>query len=502
MSIILILGLGKSGYAAAHWYRKQGIGLRIVDTRVKPTFLEVLNRTIYRTYVDYHLGWNGIFDRRLFIGVKQIVLSPSVSPHRAPFKALIEYAQTNGIDIVSEVELFARALMELAKSRSYRPSLLAVTGTNGKTTVVMLAQKIVAACGLKVCTAGNIGVPALSVLMQVLDSGDLPEIWILELSSFQLESINTLRTDAAVILNISQDHLDWHGSMNSYIDAKMRILSMTDIAIINRDDTIVAKAASLYPHLSVYSFGQGIPLCSGDMGLENKGDNTWLTICELLHPRNKLKTLQYASNMLTDAKAHPCRTYLTTRRNLGLRGLHNTLNALAALRLARCLGLDWKRMLCALHSYKGEPHRTEFVCSVSGVDFIDDSKATNVSATISALEGLEKTIVLIAGGQDKGQNFAPLIKVIKQHVRAVVLIGSSAYKIEKMLKKASVTCTVTATMKSAVHEAIRLANQGDAILLSPACASLDMFHDYSDRAQAFVNEVIKLKIPEKNTRWN
>jgi UDP-N-acetylmuramoylalanine--D-glutamate ligase len=490
--LVLILGLGETGMAAARWCARRGARLRLADTRVEPGGLATLRAALDGVQVEYQLGCGNVFNLALLDGVTQVVLSPGLSPYQAPAQALLAHAAVQGVEIVGEIELMARALAELAVERAYQPRLLAVTGTNGKTTVTALTRQLVAACGLTVRAAGNIGPAALSALMEALDANDLPQVWVLELSSFQLETTASLSVDAAVVLNVTQDHLDWHGGMEAYAAAKARVLAKAQVAIVNRDDPVVVNMVPSLPAVNVRSFGPDIPPLVGDLGLEREEGVVWLAACEPA----QFNPPPQPSRRKND-RPMPVRTAGRTVRlmpidALRLRGTHNALNALAALQLARCLDLGWAPILRALREYGGESHRTEFVRSIAGVDFIDDSKGTNVGATVAALEGLGRPVVLIAGGQGKGQDFSPLASVVARRARAVVLIGVDGSAIACRLRQTGVPCIAVDGMQAAVRQAMEFAQPGDAVLLSPACASLDMFRNYAHRGQVFVTEVLEL----------
>jgi len=421
--------------------------------------------------------------------VSQVVLSPGLAPTQAPAADVLREAEARGIEVVGEIELFARALADLAADREYRPKLLAVTGTNGKTTVTALTRQLVDASGLTVIAAGNISPAALSALMDALDTDALPQVWVLELSSFQLETTRTLMADAAVVLNVTQDHLDWHGGMQAYADAKGRLLKMARVAIVNRDDPMTVDMVSSLNAMNVRSFGRDVPELVGDMGLELGQGVAWLTACESNDFDEPAPPTRRKKDAPEPVRAKGRMSRLMPVDALRIRGIHNALNALAALQLARCLDLGWGAMLRALRDYAGEPHRAAFVRTIGGVDYINDSKGTNVGATVAALEGLGQPVVLIAGGQGKGQDFSPLIPVVSRHARAVMLIGLDGPEIGRVLAPTGVKCLTVETLRDAVRGAAELAQPGDAVLLSPACASLDMFRNYPHRGQVFVEEV-------------
>ena len=487
--LVLILGLGETGVAAARWCARLGARLRVADTRAEPGGLAALREALAQSDVEYRLGCDGSFATDLLDGVTQLVLSPGLAPAQAPAADILREAEARGIEVVGEIELFARALADLAQTREYRPRLLAVTGTNGKTTVTALTRQLIEASGMTVLAAGNISPAALAALMDALDTEALPQVWVLELSSFQLETTHTLMADAAVVLNVTQDHLDWHGGMQPYAQAKARLLKMARVAIVNRDDSYTVDMVPALNAMHVRSFGRDLPELVGDMGLELGQGVAWLTACEPSDFDEPAPPVRRKKHAPEPVRAKGRMSRLMPVDALRIRGIHNALNALAALQLARCLDLGWGAMLRALREYAGEPHRAAFVRTIGGVDYINDSKGTNVGATVAALEGLGQPVVLIAGGQGKGQDFSPLIPVVSRHARAVMLIGADGPEIGRVLAPTGVNCVTAASLRDAVRGAAELAQPGDAVLLSPACASLDMFRNYPHRGQVFVEEV-------------
>ncbi|ANN73488.1 UDP-N-acetylmuramoyl-L-alanine--D-glutamate ligase [Bordetella bronchialis] len=497
-SCILILGLGETGIAAARWCARSGARLRIADTREQPGGLDQL-RAVFDGMADselpdYRLG-SQEFDASLLDGVAQVVISPGLAPNQPPAQALLAEAEKRGIEVVGEIELFARALQTLAESREYRPRVVAVTGTNGKTTVTALTRSMIEAAGMSARAAGNIGPAALTALMDALDNNALPQAWVLELSSFQLHTTHTLACDAAVVLNVTQDHLDWHGDMQSYAQAKGRLLAMARVAIVNRDDPLTVGMVESLDDRRVRSFGRGLPALVGDMGLEAGQGVSWLTACEASDFDIPAPT---PARRKKDAPPPPRPAGRVSRLMpvdaLRIRGMHNATNTLAALALGRALDIGWGPMLRAAREYAGEPNRVEFVRRIGDVDFINDSKGTNVGATVAALEGLGQPVVLIAGGLGKGQDFSPLVAPVARHARALVLIGQDGPEIGKALASTGVQCAQATDMRDAVRQAMALAQPGDAVLLSPACASMDMFRNYVHRGQVFAQEAQELAL--------
>jgi UDP-N-acetylmuramoylalanine--D-glutamate ligase len=404
-------------------------------------------------------------------GVSLVLKSPGLSPHDARISALLATATQRGIDVGNELTIFITALAELNTSQNYAPKIIAITGTNGKTTTTSLTTLLVASTGKTVAMAGNIGPTLLGTLMQMLSS--LPEVWVLELSSFQLDGVTNFNPDAATILNITQDHLDWHGSMEAYIAAKERIFGTNTIAVVNRDETFLAQLPA-----KQISFGLNAPPRLGDFGLINLNDadeSLWL------------------AHRTTNADLNDHVTALMPANALRIRGRHNAANALAALALASAIECprspNMAPMLAALREYIGEPHRVQLIRTINGVEFYDDSKGTNVGATVAALEGLglDKApgkLVLILGGDGKGQDFSPLTAPLAQHARAIATIGRDAATIEAIIS--GIPTMRHQTLEAAVKWCFSQALPGDAVLLSPACASLDMFRNYAHRAEVFV----------------
>jgi UDP-N-acetylmuramoylalanine--D-glutamate ligase len=439
------------------------------------------------------------------VGVARVLKSPGLAPHDERIAPLLQLARARGIVVMGELELFIEALAALKADTGYSPRLLAITGTNGKTTTTALAALLVQRAGKRVVAAGNIGPTLLHTLARSLDAAaaaepvPLPEVWVLELSSFQLDGVDHFEPDAATVLNITQDHLDWHGSFDAYAAAKAHIFGRRALMVINRDDPRVcamvpqppaaesarkAKAPKFEPR-QVCEFGTGVPKRPGDFGLVEQHGITWLVRALPLEEGIKLRkgeTHEIHLQQLMPADA------------LRIRGRHNAANALAALALGSAIGLPLAPMLHALRDYRGESHRVEPVAVVGGVEAFDDSKGTNVGATVAALEGLgaEKApgkLVLILGGDGKGQDFAPLAVPVQRFARAVALIGRDAGTIEGVLADSGVPLQRHDSLPAATAWCFEQARPGDAVLLSPACASLDMFRHYGHRAEVFIEAV-------------
>ena len=479
----LVLGLGESGLAMALWLARSGARVRVADTRAEPARLPALRAAV----ADAEFV-AGPFTANLLDGVDFVAVSPGLAPDRE-LAEIAPAAVERHVPLWGEIELFAQALSNLKAEQGYSPKVIAITGTNGKTTVTSLTGLLCRRAGLTTKVAGNISPAALDVLREVIDAKELPQAWVLELSSFQLHTTYSLNPDAATVLNITQDHLDWHGSMAAYAADKARIFGADTVRVLNRDDSVVMGMTA--PGANVATFGTGEPDAPGSFGLVNERGVLWLANANPgEEPEKKKKKNEPAEpvdviiNRLMPADA------------LHIRGLHNASNALAALTLCRSVGLPLAPLLHGLREYQGEPHRVELITSIDNVEYYDDSKGTNVGATVAALEGLGKTfggtdrqILLIAGGDGKGQDFSPLAGPCARYVRAVLLIGRDGPAIGAALAPTGVPCFDLPDLPSAVRRASGLAKSGDVVLLSPACASLDMFTNYAHRAQVFVDAV-------------
>ncbi|AQR67901.1 UDP-N-acetylmuramoyl-L-alanine--D-glutamate ligase [Janthinobacterium sp. LM6] len=499
----LVLGLGESGLAMAQWLARSGATVRVADTRETPERLAALQAAVPQAQFI-----SGAFTADLLDGVDFVAVSPGLAPGRELAQIAPAAAEKN-IPVWGEIELFAQALAALKAERGYAPKVIAITGTNGKTTVTSLVGLLCERAGLATRVAGNISPAALDVLREVLDAepapqpvdveaevaepaaSTLPQAWILELSSFQLHTTFSLQADAATVLNLSQDHLDWHGDMAAYAADKARIFGDQTVRILNRDDAAVMHMAD--PLVETITFGTGEPLDVDSFGLVNERGIFWLAQAvpsEEVIEKKRRKNDPAPEPVPTMAKK------LMPADALKIRGQHNAANALAALALCRAIGLPFAPLLHGLREYQGEPHRVELITAVGEVEYYDDSKGTNVGATVAALFGLgkafggaEQRLVLIAGGDGKGQDFSPLAEPVSRYVRAVVLIGRDAPALRAALEPAGVDIIDCATLPEAVKRASSLALAGDAVLLSPACASLDMFKNYAHRAQVFVDAV-------------
>ena len=542
---VLILGLGASGLAMARWCAHAGADVTVADTRETPPQLAALQAE-----------WPAVrFVAGPFVGslvegtsVRAVFRSPGLAPEVvAP---VVDAAQAMGLWQGGELSLFAAGLQDLKDRFGYAPQVLAITGTNGKTTVTSLTGQLVARAGKTVKVAGNIGPTLLDTLTEAMaqaqalvdqQSADsaaadrtelaaqsenrepaqalpaeddeaqplpvafavpvtvhpmaqaLPQVWVLELSSFQLDSSEGFEPTAATVLNISQDHLDWHGSMAAYAAAKARIFGAQALMVLNREDpqVMAMRPAPVRVKLqkpverACVTFGGDMPQRPGDFGIEVMNGMTWLVRAleaDETRRRRKDEAEELHIQRLMPADA------------LRIRGRHNAVNALAALALAGSAGCALGPMLYGLREYRGEPHRVEPVAIVGEVEYFDDSKGTNVGATVAALHGLgaDRRVVVILGGDGKGQDFGPLADPVTRFARGVVLIGRDAPRIREALQDVDVPLLDAADMADAVAQAAALAHSGDAVLMSPACASFDMFDHYGHRAEVFCQAVARL----------
>lgn len=440
---VLVLGLGETGLSALRWLNTQGARLSVADTRDNPPGMEQVKAELPQVTIH-----TGAFQAASFAEVDLIVASPGVALSEPEIQA----AMQRGISVVGDVELFAQ----------YRPAsakLIAITGANGKTTVTSLVGEMCKAAGLNTIVAGNIGLPVLDTL-----SMEVPDVYVLELSSFQLETTSHLHADAATMLNLSEDHMDRYASVQDYAVAKAHIFYDASLQVLNRDDAWSMMMAR--EKLAQVTFGLSANEGEQGYGLNQLEGETWLA--------DGQKTL-------------------INLQDLKIVGLHNAANALAAVALCRGIGIDYAPIIQTLYNFKGLPHRVEWVANIDEVDYYDDSKGTNVGATCAALSGLPQKVVLIAGGDGKGQDFTPLADAVAANARAVVLIGRDAPLIEAVLLPTGIALYQALDLPEAVNIAKKLAQTGDAVLLSPACASFDMFKNYVHRAEVFVSSVTRLK---------
>jgi UDP-N-acetylmuramoylalanine--D-glutamate ligase len=476
---VLVLGCGASGLAMARWCAMHGARVTVADTREAPPQLQML-----REQVPGARFVAGEFNAALAEGQRLVVRSPGLTPEQvAPVE---QAARAIGVPVRGELGLFADALAAMRATENYHPAVLAVTGTNGKTTVTALTGQLVERSGKTVAVAGNIGPTLLDTLAQKRESGALPQVWVLELSSFQLDGVTGFEPTAATVLNVTQDHLDWHGTMQAYAEAKSRIFGETAMMILNREDPLVMKMLPVplrvkggkFEQRPYLTFGGDLPRRPGDFGLEVVNDMAWLVRAheaDETEKRRKGEEHEVYLQRLMPADA------------LRVRGRHNAINALAALALATSAGCQLGPMLYGLREYRGEPHRVEAIGIVNEVEYFDDSKGTNVGATVAALHGLgaERKLVVILGGDGKGQDFSPLAAPVARFARTAVLIGRDGPQIRAVLESTGVPLLDAASMEEAVKLATQRAHAGDAVLMSPACASFDMFRNYPHRAEVF-----------------
>lgn len=433
----LVVGLGQTGLACARFLAAHGESFVVVDSRDNPPGIDELRSEMPNVPV-----YLGPFDRALFKGAQRILVSPGVAPQEPE----IAEAVAEGVELLGDIELFARYATA---------PIVAITGSNGKSTVTALLGEMARNAGKRVAVGGNIGTAALDLLEQ-----QEPELYVLELSSFQLEVTASLNCIASAVLNVSEDHLDRHGDINHYAAIKSRIYRGDGVMVINRDDPLVAEMAE--PGRRILLFGLDEPQSKGDYGLRQQNGDQWLACGE---------------------------TLLMPAAEMRMPGRHNQANALAALALGDAFGLPLVPMLQTLREFPGLPHRCQWVAEIDGVNYYEDSKGTNVGATLAALEGLPgEKVVLIAGGQGKGQDFSPLYEAVAHRARAVVLIGEDASILKQTLDGAT-RISFAADMNEAVVQAAHLARSGDSVLLSPACASFDMFSNYIERGERFVEAV-------------
>ena len=482
---VLVLGLGSSGLALARWCDRCGAQVTVADTRLKPPQLDALRASVADArFVNAEMN-EALLDIAVF---DEVLKSPGLSP--ASIAGVIEGAKSRGITCGNELSLFAQALTDLkddsAEHAGYNPQVIGITGTNGKTTVTSLTGQLVQRAGKSVAVAGNIGPTLLDTLSEKIDTQTLPDVWVLELSSFQLDGITNFEPSVATILNISQDHLDWHRSLDAYKAAKAQVYGATGVMLLNRDDPLVMgtlPALVKGKQLRVcFTFGCDEPQHPGDYGIETVNGMTWLvraTEADETFKRKKNEEIVLHIQRLMPMEA------------LRIRGLHNAANALAALGLATAAGCALAPMLHGLREYRGEPHRLQSVAVIHEVEYVDDSKGTNVGATVAALTGLgaERRLVVILGGEGKGQDFSPLAEPVGRYARAAVLMGRDAALIRVALEGSGALLLDAASMAQAVELATHQAQPGDAVLMSPACASFDMFANYEHRARVFCEAV-------------
>jgi len=435
----------------ARWLAGRGARVCVADSRAAPPNAEQLRAEL--PGIELHTG---AFRPESIADAQLIAISPGV-PLAEP---LVQAALAQGLEVIGDIELFARVRDEFPAAR-----VISITGSNGKSTVAEMVGAMVRAAKTRTLVAGNIGLPILEALAEIkAGHRRRPDVFVLELSSFQLETTQSLNADAGAVLNLSEDHLDRYAGMSEYARAKARIFFGKGAQVINREDAWTRGMAETGRR--VLTFGLDEPGEEGAWGLRNLDGELWLA--------------EGRANLMKVSE-------------LKVTGLHNAANALAALALCRAIGLAYEPLLDALFSFNGLPHRVQPVGEINGVSYFDDSKGTNVGATVAALEGMGRKVVLIAGGDGKGQDFSPLRDAVALHARAVVLIGRDRERIAAAIESTGVVLVRATDMHEAVRASLALAHAGDAVLLSPACASFDMFRNYEHRAQVFVDEVRALE---------
>ncbi len=547
---VLVLGMGISGLAMARWCARRGDKVTLVDSRSDGALLDRVRSEMPGVDVQQRP-----LDTELMTVAPwaMIYVSPGLSP--SDLSAVSNWADAHTVRVCGELDLFIEGLrvhepapkltsealdveleveieteadvgaeadvdvdvdadvdedLETPASgpidpitpavtvKSRAPKVLAVTGTNGKTTVTALTHHLLRWIGVQAVAAGNIGPSMLDALMACLDNNEWPAVWVLELSSFQLARANDFNPSAATILNISQDHMDWHGDMAAYGAAKQRIFGNTSLRVLNRDDgesmrsqppppPVLKRKERPVPGPTWESFGADAPTRPGDWGLEETNGLTWLVRAQAVDEVVRAGKKDAAPVEVFLQRLMPADA-------LRIRGRHNACNALAALALATAGGGALGPMLHALREYVGEPHRVQPVGVIGDVEYIDDSKGTNVGATLAALHslGAERRLVVILGGDGKGQDFSVLRDAVRRYARAVVLMGRDAGLIGDTLRDTGVPLLPATDMVDAVQQAAAAAKVGDVVLLSPACASFDMYRNYLARATAFTDAVTTL----------
>lgn len=448
---VLVLGLGDTGLSVAKWVAREGGRVRVADTRTTPPRLAAL-----KSQVPGAEPVCGPFPARLLEGIDLLCVSPGL-----PLDLdVVREAIATGLPVCGDIELFAWGLESHGRGK-----VIAITGTNGKTTATALAGHLLRGAGLDAEVAGNIAPPVLDALCARLDARRLPDAWILELSSYQLETTWSLAPDAAAMLNLTEDHLDRYPSFSAYGAAKARIFQGNGLQVLNRDDP--RSLAMAIEGRRRITFGLGIPAGEAEFGCVEAHGAKWIA---------------QGSDPLVKVDALP------------IHGWHNAANVMAAMALARAIGVPHGPLVKSLTTFRGLPHRLEKVATIRDVDYYDDSKGTNVGATIAALEGvatqgsragMDHPVILIAGGVGKGQDFTPLAQPVGEHTRMVCLIGEDARRIEAAIASSGVRSEHCRSLEEAVNRAALEARAHEAVLLSPACASFDMFRDYKHRGDVF-----------------
>ena len=443
----LVIGLGESGLAMAKWLARQGAVVRVADSRQAPPNVDALRATVPGAELVA-----GDFAETTFADIDLIAISPGVPVQTRQVQA----ALARGVPVASEIELFAWGV------RQYTPQarVIAITGSNGKTTTTTLTAYLLNFVGVSATACGNISPSALDALMAALDTSSFPDVWVLELSSFQLETTQSLNADAATVLNISEDHLDRYAGMDDYAAAKERVFQGGGVMLLNRDDP--RCSAWRKSGRKTVSFGLDAAPTASDYGFVEGA---------IMRGAEKLVALH----------------------SLKLAGLHNAANAMAALALCEAVGVKPAALVPALCEFRGLSHRVEFVAEINGVSYYDDSKGTNVGATLAAVQGMGRKVALILGGEGKEQDFSPLKPALAEYGRAVALIGRDAQLIGAAIDGCDIPVRYCSDLEDAVRWCASQTQAGDAVLLSPACASFDMFRNYAHRAEVFVGLVHTLQ---------
>ena len=496
---VLVLGLGESGLACIRWLSRKNARITVLDSREHPPGLQAVKGLCSDDRLTLHTGVASPFAASWCDGVDLVIPSPGLSPHpmhAGPVPMLLASAAEQGIPVYGEIDLFEWAIHHAAHASSQQhlepdlalplelPKVLAITGTNGKTTTTQMTTVLLRRAGFDAQEAGNISPSLLDAVIAREQESRFPQVWVLELSSFQLAYARHFHPTAAVCLNISEDHLDWHSDLQDYSNAKGRVYGVGIdpaasgvMCIVNRQDARVMDLP--VSGASVSSFGSDLPVRPGDLGLQEEGIS-WMVM----------------RDALDDARLHR----LMPADALRARGRHNAMNALAALALCRAVTPALAPLLHGLREFRAGAHRLEWVAHLHGFEFIDDSKGTNVGATVAALGGLTLPIVLIAGGDGKGQDFAPLLPALQRSARAVITIGRDGPAIGDIARRAGLPVIHAESMAHAVSQAVLQAQQlgltHAAVLLSPACASFDMYANYVARARAFREAVSEFALSQ------
>lgn len=442
----VVIGLGITGLSCVRFLTRQQLPVVVMDTREQPPNIEQFRQT----YPDIPLYLANQWPQSILNQAKTLVVSPGVATSISP----ILQAKQAGVEVIGDVELFARF---------NRVPVIAITGANGKSTVTTLVGEMAKEAGKKVAVIGNIGTPVLDSLA---DFNAQPDLIVMELSSFQLETTSSLQSLAATVLNITPDHMDRYDSFAEYAKAKHRIHRQAQQVIINKEDPLSASD-EIKTCAKRWYFTTGVPE-KNEFGLRQKDNQTWLAFGE---------------------------EYLVRANELKIVGKHNLANALSALALGKAAGLSFQQMIQTLKNFTGLPHRCQWVAKADGVEWINDSKGTNVGACTAALEGIgsqtQGKLVLLLGGDGKGADFSELVPLVEKYCRAIIVMGKDAHKIIDSLKHCVETYLVN-TMQQAVEQAASCADSGDIVLLSPACSSLDQYQNFSHRGEVFTESVKRL----------